>query len=504
MSNETQVMRTTVHPQYDHARRRWEINRDACEGEMAVKAKGRKYLPDDNEEYNSAGEPTGRSIRAAGPDPMKFERKYQNYLRRASFMTVAQHTRNGWVGMAFNNDPSVTLPSELQYLIENVDGGGQSLEQLAKRAANDVAELGRYGLLVDAARVERDVSQAEADEMGLKPSIIGYRAEDILDWNEEKVGNRTILTMVKLRRCFFDREDEEDDLSGYSDIEFEYTYYRLTYNESMKRFECTYQRYNDSDEPIDDDPVVITGSDKLPLNKIEFYFIGAENNKPDVDESPLSGIVDLNLSHYRNSADEEALNHTHAAPMLHIDTGINQTSEQFTKSNPNGMRTGDIVVTQGSGEMGYKQISADSAIANLMLAKENRMEKVGARYAGEGNSKDVTAEAARINAAFTTSTLTTAVGNISEAIEAALTGLANMMGIDVTPIITMVDGEEVQEKVVAFELSKDFYGETLIWQAIQPLVDLYDRGLLTLEGLQDACKQAVGIEIDGDGAAPVP
>lgn len=498
MSNETQVMRTTVHPQYDHARRRWEINRDACGGEMAVKAKGRKYLPDDNEEYNAAGNPTGRSIRAAGPDPMKFERKYQNYLRRASFMTVAQHTRNGWVGMAFNNDPTVTLPTELQYLIENVDGGGQSLEQLAKRATNDVSELGRYGLLVDAARIERDVSQAEADAMGLKPSIIGYRAEDILDWNEEKVGNKTILTMVKLRRCFFDREDEENDLSGYSDMEFEYTYYRLIDGE------CTYQRYDDSDTEIDDNPIPITGSDRAPLDFIPFYFIGAENNKPDVDESPLSGIVDLNLSHYRNSADEEALNHTHAAPILGIDTGVNQTAEQFAKANPNGIRTGDAVITQGGGAVGYQQIAADSAIANLMLAKENRMEKVGARYAGEGNSKDVTAEAARINAAFTTSTLSTAVGNISEAIEAALTGLATMMGLDVTPTITTVDGEEVQEKVVAFELSKDFYGETLIWQAIQPLVDLYDRGLLTLEGLQDACKQAVGIEIDGNGEAAMP
>ena len=488
---------TTVHPEYQCAMQRWEVNRDACEGEMAVKAKGRKYLPDDNEEYSATGAPQGRSIRADGADPMKFERKYQNYLRRASFMTVAQHTRNGWVGMAFNNDPVVELPTELQYLIENADGGGQSLVQLGKRTMTDIAELGRYGLLVDSASVERDVSQAEADEMGLKPSIIGYRAEDILDWDEEKIGNKTVLTMVKLRRCFYDRDDE-DDTADYSDLEHEYTYYRLTDGA------CTYQRYDDSNEPIDDAPVPMTYSGGTPLDFIPFYFVGAENNKPNVDDSPLSGIVDLNLSHYRNSADEEALNHTHAAPMLHIDTGQNQAADAFTKANPNGIRTGDAVITQGGGTVAYQQIASDAAISNLMAAKEERMEKIGARYAGEGNSKDVTAEAARINAAFTTSTLTTAVGNVSEAIEAALIGVAKMLNVAYEPITQTIDGEQVQTKVVAFELSKDFYGETLIWQAIQPLVDLYDRGLLTLDGLKVALKQSSGVELDGNGDAPVP
>ncbi|MDP0908071.1 hypothetical protein Q6322_30065, partial [Klebsiella pneumoniae] len=40
-------------------------------------------------------------------------------------------------------------------------------------------------------------------------------------------------------------------------------------------------------------------------DEIPFTFVGAQNNDPSIDESPLAALVEINLGHYRNSADYE-------------------------------------------------------------------------------------------------------------------------------------------------------------------------------------------------------
>jgi hypothetical protein len=42
-----------------------------------------------------------------------------------------------------------------------------------------------------------------------------------------------------------------------------------------------------------------------PLKEIPFIFLGAENNDPTPDDSPLFDLASLNIAHYRNSADYE-------------------------------------------------------------------------------------------------------------------------------------------------------------------------------------------------------
>ena len=296
------------------------------------------------------------------------------------------------------------------------------------------------------------------------------------------------MSMVKLRRQYYERTNENDLMSTYaSEIKNEYTVHRLEHDGDD--YQWTFQKYDDNEEPIEDAPTSMLDANGRTLNRIEFHFDGAENNKPDVDRAPLSAIVDINLSHYRNSADEEALNHTHAQPNLHIDTGTSQTSERFTKANPNGIVNGGAVITDNGGTIQYAQISADSSISNLIESKEARAEKLGANFAGDGKSKDVTAEAARINAAFTTSTLSTCVDNVSEAMEAALEGVAKLMGLDTG--------------AVEFSLSTEFYGTSKDWQAMQVLQEAYEKGFYTWEGFVLEAAD-IGFTLDGDGIAPMP
>lgn len=463
------------HPEYVAMKVRWRRNRDVCDGELAMKKRARKYIPDDNEEYIN-GVAQGYSKTGSQGDPYEFTRRYNNLVERASLMPFAQSTRNGWVGMAFNEDPTHNLEkTELAYLIGNVDGGGRSLKQLSKRSVSDTIEVGRYGLLVEMPTAPENASRADEERLNIKPRIVAYRAEDILDWDETKIGSADVLTFVKLREIYWERSETDNDLSSYAEEpEERFVVLRLT----EKGY--TQQRYDKDDKPTSDE-ILIRGTGGA-LNYIPFYFIGAENNRPDVDEAPISGIVDLNISHFRNSADEEQSHHIHSGVTLVVDTGETNATD-FVKANPN-MQVGNnsaIAVQKGSATL--MQMEANQAISNLMRAKEERAEKVGAQFTGEGKSQNVTAEAARINAANTTNSLTTLVGNVSEAIRDALQACADIMGINLE---------------VEYALTTEFYADEIQWQALAGVMELQQLGQYTDEGFRAELTR-LGFKPDGDG-----
>lgn len=463
----------TTHPQYALAQARWMKNRDFCGGEMPVKLKGREYLPDDNAKY-IAGVPQNESISGPADDPYKYERKYQNYLRRAPLLTIAQHTRNGLTGMVFNEMPVYQIAPELEFIIENADGSGQSLIQTSKHCVSEVLEVGRVGLLSDMPSIGGAVSRAEEQALNIRPRILVYTAENIVDWDEDTIGSRTFLNYVKLREAYYERDNYK---TGYGSLKYRYRVLELVdgvYNHSV--FDENGKQIGETVQPK------VSGG--AAFDYLPFHFIGAENNKPDVDDAPLSGIVDINASHYINSADNEQLNHLYSLATPHLDVGVNQTSEAFQAANPRGIEAGQGVVTQGGGTFTLNQIQANGSLSELIDKKEAQAEKIGARFAGEGNSKDVTAEAARMNAAFTTATLTTVVGNVSEGIEAALEDCAVFIGVSV--------------EAIEFNLNTSFYGQQPNFELGAFYNGLYDVGRITWDNYV-ALMSSIGIEIDGEG-----
>ena len=462
---------TTTHPQYSAALERWVKNRDFCKGEMAVKAKGRTYLPDDNEKFVN-GLPTGESVAGPDSDQHKYQRQYFNYLKRATLLAIAQHTRNGLVGMVFNEPPIHDLPTGLEFILENADGSGQSLEQLGKFVVSETIEVGRVGLLVDMPPKKEGASKQDVIEGNLRPRILAYNAESIVDWDEETIGSLTFLSFVKLRECYYDRTDSMDD---YGTEKVRYRILRLT--DEGYTHQVVEEDGTEPEKPI---PVKMFKDQKF--NFIPFYFVGAENNKPDVDDAPISGIVDVNASHYINTADNEQLNHLYALPTLHLDMGDGSNGDTFNAANPNGVKLGGGLLTSGRGAASLLQIEANGSLAALIKQKEDQAEKIGARFAGDGNSKDVTAEAARINAAFTTSTLTTVVTNVSEALEAALEAAAMFMGVDA--------------KQVEYRLNSQFYGQGVDEKKGAFLLSLFERGDLISPEQFKVEMDKLGIDLD--------
>lgn len=446
---------TTTHPDYDAAKSKWQLVRDCASGGQAVKARTTTYLPAPN--------PTDTS-------PENAER-YRQYLERAVFMPVTKRTRNGLLGNVFRRDPKIELPAPIQELTENVDGAGQSVIQLSKWVVGELLGVGRVGLLADYPMMERPVTRAQARLIGLRPQILGYPTEAILNWRYGLVNGARGLTLLVLL-------ESADVSTDEFTIKTEAQYRVLRIDEVGN---CTVQLYDAKGQPKTDVSYLRRG-DSSNWREIPFVILGAENNQEGIDDAPLYPLAELNIAHYRNSADYEEGVYMHGQGTLFVSVG-EMTLDDFNKSNPAGIqvgaRKGHILGNGGSANL--LQMAANSAAYEAMQHKEEQMVAIGARIiTKQGSAK--TAEEVRINAAGESSTLDTLVGNASEGIEKAL---------ELAAIYENTDPD-----AVFFTLNRDFFGGNYDPQAAMAKMQELDRGLIAKKDYRDWLRGNDGLDPD--------
>jgi len=136
-----------------------------------------------------------------------------------------------------------------------------------------------------------------------------------------------------------------------------------------------------------------------PLEQIPFQFFGPENLQPAVQKPPLLDLIDINKSHYHNSADLENGRHFTGIPTP-IFSGFNVDKMVL------GSKTA-VVSTDPASRAYFLEFTGAglSSLENGMAEKENMMATMGARLL-EGRRKGVeAAETARIRQAGETSLL---------------------------------------------------------------------------------------------------
>lgn len=433
---------TTTHPQYADQCDRWRKNRAACSGQDAVKRLTTVFLPDDNQ----------RDLSNEARD------RYQRYLMRATWMPVSGYTQQGLIGMVMRRAPEVEIPTQIEYAKENADGAGLSLEQVAKLALAEVVEVGRLGLLVDYPSAEPGLSAEAVAQMGLAARMTIYRAESIDNWKLANIGGTLRLVMVKL--CELEEVEKDEFLLA---AEKRYRVLRLqdgVYTQTV---------YDENEQQIGD-VIVPRQSNGEPWDHLPFHIIGATTNTPEVDDALISGIVDLNTSHYQMSADSAKNLHIHSGGTLVISS--NMSNEQWKEANPQGVVVGaDQGLFLGDvGKAELLQLDPASAVEAKLRSLELQMVAVGAHLISD-TTRSETAEAARIDASGKASALSTAVGNVSEGIEAALEDMARFMG-----------GEP---ELVKYQLNQQFYPDNVDAQTIMAMIQLMDRGVVAKPDLQD-------------------
>jgi hypothetical protein len=388
---------TAVHTDYAHALPDWELVEDVTDGERAVKAKGDLYLPRPNPHDKS----------------MENGQRFEQYVKRAVFYNATGRTLSGLIGLAFRKAPSVTLPSSIAGLADDVTGSGIKLLQLAKEVVTEVLECGRAGLLVDFPKTEGAISQADIAQQGLTPTITLYEARSITNWRTARVGSKQMLILVVLKET----HDIDDGFSMVT--ENQYRVLRLA--NGIYSVEIWREQINSDGQKvwvIVEETFPVQGNGR-PWSEIPFAFVGSEDNDADIDGSPLLDLATLNVAHYRNSADYEDSVYMVGQPqpwMSGLD--IEWRDSLISKGIYIGART--VIPLPIGGSFGIAQTSPNTLVKEAMDQKELQMAAMGARLIQSGGAIK-TATQQDSEDAIAHSVLSLACDNSSEALEKALT-----------------------------------------------------------------------------------
>lgn len=438
---------------------KWDLIKDCLIGQNAVKAGREKYLPKPN--------PTDTSE--------ENRKRYDQYVERAVFYNVTQRTHAGLVGQVFQTDPVAELPSLMDPLVEDTDGAGVSLEQQSKKALGEVLAFGRCGLLVDYPNVGEVASRQDLLDGKVRPTIILYDPWDIINWRTKTIGAKKLLSLVVIAEQYIVEDDgfemKTDRQWRVLRLEDETGVYKV---EIWREENGTFQEY-EFYYPTD-----ASGNN---LREIPFTFIGAVNNDPNVDLSPLYDLATLNIAHYRNSADYEEACYIVGQPTPYLAGLTKDWVEDVLKGQVHLGSRAAIPLPQG-GTAGLLQANPNTMPKEAMEAKERQMVALGAKLV-EQSSVQRTATEARQEEASEVSVLATCAKNVAAAYRMALTWCGVFLGTDQEP---------------EFDLNTDFEIGRMSAQDRAQLIAEWQAGAIAFEEMRFNLRRANVAYLDDEEA----
>lgn len=382
-----------VRPEVAEAQKRWTVITDCIKGEDAVKSRKDIYLPVPDAD-------TGGTTQDA---------RYKNYIHRAVFYNVTGRTLTGLVGQVFGRESTIEFPPALESFTEDVAGDGVGIEQQAKKTLEHVLSLGRAGLLADFPKVNGAVTKAQQESGEIRPIIKMYRPDNIINWRTKRVGAKVKLSLVVLVETM----DVEDDGFEVKTVKA-YRVLRLEENNEYT-VQVFAEETNDGKVTIKEHGEKVTPKDASgkPFNFIPFQFVGPENNDATIDAAPLYPMANLNLAHFRNSADFEDACFIAGQPTPVFSGLTEEWVNNVMKGKVHlGARGGVMLPKGGLGTL--LQATANNMPKEAMEHKEHQMLALGAKLAEERTIRR-TATEARQDEASETSILSSSTKNVNTA-----------------------------------------------------------------------------------------
>jgi len=244
------------HPEYSQARQSIMAARDCYMGERAVKARADLYLP-----------------RLTGQTPSE----YHAYKQRATFYSIVARTVGALTGLAVQGDVAIAGNKETTRQMEDAPHGMQLFES-SSRTVSELLLQGRYGILLD--------SPTESRSVGL----YGYVSDAIINWTVDGAGHYTMVVL------------EETRMVTDANNQFKRTVEPMYRVLQMLNGQYTVTTYDKDSKQIDR---VVPKFNGRSLDFIPFFTAMADGVRAGITKSPMEDMVNVNLSHYRTSADLE-------------------------------------------------------------------------------------------------------------------------------------------------------------------------------------------------------
>lgn len=404
---------TSNHVDYLTRLAQWNKVRDCLEGEDAVKLEGRKYLPK--------------------PDGMGDD-AYNAYKTRASFYGVAERTLRGLSGMVLRIDPVLELPSRLEPMRDCLTTEGYGFQNLVSEILRENLSIGRYGILLDF-----PVTAGITDP----PYFATYFAPDIVDWDTDIIESKIILTRVLLRDQALDKAGvDEEHYRELCLLDGVYT---------QRVWAATVEKNPNASggkrEFVKKEETVPRVGGK-PLSSIPFVFINPYDLRPEIEKPPFLDLCNVNLAHYRNSADYEHALFLTAQPTP-------WASGSFTEENkPTAIGSGAFWILPEDGKAGMLEFSGAGIAAQerALEKKEDRMAALGARMIYEGKVRNETAKTARMRGDGETSLLVSVVMSTEQALGKLFRMAAEWMGSSPDDVRVAINRDFVESRMEPAEI----------------------------------------------------
>lgn len=421
---------TDLHRCYTERQSQWIRCRDAFEGGDAVKGKTTVYLP-----------------RLQGQK----EEEYEAYVRRASWYGATARTVLGLTGSVMRKAPTAEAPEVVETHMEDVTRTNIGLTAFTSSLVQEILTVGRGGILLDMSDVPVPGTP--------RPQWVKYCAEQITNWRVEMVDGVKTPTLVVL--------SEEYEEQGKDDFSYECrTQYRV-----LRLINKTYvveiwrKRAKDDEWEIAFTVIPKVRGGVIPY--IPFVFVNPLNMEAETVKPPLMDMVDVNFSHYLNSADLEHGRHFTALPTPYV-TGM-------AKDKTGTLHIGSSTawcIPLAEARVGMLEFTGQGlgALEKGCESKERQMAVLGARMLEEQKLQTEASETHAIRRSGESSLL----ASIAETLSMALTKIARWhagwVGVrDVEPVKVGVN--------------KDFFGLPLTSAEIAELVKSWQSGAISYETL---------------------
>lgn len=470
----------TKHRDYNKAFEIWQKVRHAVSGDLT------SYL---------------RDVGANEPDKSYGAQRQKEYVKGAVLHNFTKRTLSGMVGAVMRKEIEITIPDALKYLEDNCDGSGVGLEQHAQDTLSELDSVGRGGLLVDAPNVAV-ATMAEQNAGLLNPTIAFYSAENIINWRLHRVGAINKICMIVLRENY-----------EYTDFANEFATFVGEQYRVLDIVEGQYRqriyKFSWEGELRGEVIEVYPQMGNLPVGEIPFTFIGATNNDHTIDDAPLYPLAELQIGHFRNSADNEETTFVTGQVMLTVSPGESISPELWQTLNPEGVKFGarrGLNLGYG-GSAALLQANPSTAARQGMLDKEQQALQIGAQLITP--SQQITAESARLQRGADTSVMATIADNVSEAYERALRWVAQMLKQPDTDIEFGLNTEFFLQPMTAqdrtawmSDINAGLLPATAYYAALRKagITDWSDEDLQ--DALQNAPLPSVGVATDVVGDIP--
>lgn len=425
----------TKHSEYHEYYEIWERCEAAAEGQDEIHEYGVKYLP-----------------RLSG----QTDQEYYAYKQRALYFNATARTIDGLTGMLFMKPEAAVAPDAMDDIIADVTMSGLSLHQFAEIIAEEIITIGRCGVLVDYPPITSAITLAQAQAQGSRPYATMYDAESIINWKTGRINNVQHLTLVVLEEEY---EIEGDGFESKCEPQWRvldliegFYRQRLFRKDKKGAFVLTEELYPQINGAL--------------LTKIPFEFFGVRDNTPSIDKPPLLDLIDVNLSHYRTTADYE-----HGLHFTGLPTPV--VTGYYSDDQSAQLRIGSgtaWLLPDPQSKAFYLEFTGQGLgeLREALRAKETMMAVLGARILAPEKRAAEAAQTASIHRSSENSVLASVAQSIS-------IGLTNVM-------ILLRDWSGITGDV-SVELNRDFIPNSMSAQDVDSLVKSWQSGAISHQTL---------------------